>query len=421
MLGNIFGYLAIIATAYVTGLLISKIKMPAILGWLIVGVVFGPYLGGLVTTDFINEAGYKIFIHCFECFAGVMIGSKINFQSLKKTGKQIIGTTLFQSLGTFAVVTVFFLVVLAIAQKPLYLAAIFGGIALATAPAPALSIVNQYKTDAPVTRTLIPMAALDDIVGIIVFFTVISIVGANLGSGTMAWYLVVLMVLFPFIIGILFGFLFFWFQKLLKNRYLIMASMIIFLLLSVAAGVALDYWLYGGSGLNYLLIGMAFSATATNLVKQERYDDLTHDFSPILSLSLLVVVVNLGMPLDYRTMAGAGLFTFVYMISRAVGKIGGAALGSKVFKCDKNVQKYLGLTSLPHSGVSLVFTGIAVSTLSSADPDSAALIQGTIVAAAIINEVIAVILAKVAFTKAGEIGKAMPAETTGEIQKSPAK
>jgi Kef-type K+ transport system membrane component KefB len=406
MMEDIFGYLAILATAYVVGILISKIKLPAILGWLIVGVVFGPYLGKLVSTDFISNTGYGVYIHCFEAFAGVMVGNEINFRELKKTGKQIIITTLFQSLGTFLIVSLCFLATLAIAKKPLYLAFVFGGIALATAPAPALSIVNQYKTDGPVTRTLIPMAALDDIVGVIVFFTVISIVSASLGGDSMSWWMVILMVLLPFAIGISVGFVFSWLSKWMKNRLVYVGSMILFLLISVAIGVVCNYYIFGSSALNFLLIGMAFSAVATNLAEQNGYKQANKDFAPLLSLSLLIVIVNLGMPLDYRAMAGAGVFTAVYIIARAIGKISGAALGAKVTKCDKNVQKYLGLTLLPHSGVSLVFTGIAVNSIKAADPTSASLIQGTIVAAAIINEFIAVILAKVGFTKAGELGKA---------------
>ena len=405
MLNDIFGYLAILATAYVVGLLVTKIKLPAILGWLIVGIVFGPYLGGLTSLSFIGNAGYTSYVHVFECFAGVMIGSEINFRQLKKTGQQIVVTTLFQSLGTFVVVTLFFLAALAIAGKPLYLAPVFGGIALATAPAPALSIVNQYRTDGPVTRTLIPMAALDDIVGVIVFFTVISVVGASLGEGAVAWYLIVLMVVFPFAIGIAMGYLFSLLNKVLHKDWLRFGCFVLFLLLSVGIGLVIDYFLYGGSGLNYLLIGMALSATATNLVKEEEYAAINKDFALLLSLSLVIVIVNLGMPLNYKEMAGAGVFTAVYIISRAIGKIGGAYVGARVTKCDPNVRKYLGLTLLPHSGVSLVFTGIAVSTISGADSEAASIIQGTIVAAAIINEIIAVILAKVAFTKAGEIGK----------------
>ncbi len=101
----------------------------------------------------------------------------------------------------------------------LYLAFIFGGIALATAPAPALSIVNQYKTDGPVTRTLFPMAALDDVVGVIVFFTVISIVGGYLGTGSMEWRMIILMVIFPFVIGILFGLIYGLISKFIKNKW----------------------------------------------------------------------------------------------------------------------------------------------------------------------------------------------------------
>lgn len=406
MLNDIFGYLAILATAYVVGLLFSKIKLPAILGWLVVGVIFGPFLGGLTSNEFLNNYGYTSYIHVFECFAGVMVGSEINFRKLKKTGSQILVTTLFQSLGTFIVVSLFFLVALAISGKPLYLSVIFGGIALATAPAPALSIVNQYKTDGPVTRTLIPMAALDDIVGVIVFFTVISIVGGFLGSSSVEWWRVLLSIVFPFIIGIITGGLYSLIARKIKQHVVLLILDIFFLLISVGLGLVCDHYLFSGSGLNYLLIGMAFSATAVNILDTEKSEKLLKDFNPLLSLSLLIVIVNLGMPLDYRAMAGAGLFTAIYIISRAIGKIGGAYTGARVTHCDKNVQKYLGLTLLPHSGVSLVFTGIAVSTLQGADPVSASIIQGTIVAAAIINEFIAVILAKVGFTKAGELGKA---------------
>ena len=108
------------------------------------------------------------------------------------------------------------------------------------------------------------------------------------------------------------------------------------------------------------------------------------------------------MPLDYTLIAGAGLFTFVYIISRAIGKIGGSYLGGKVSTADSNVTKYLGFTLLPHSGVSLVFAGIAATTLISVGNVSETIIA-TITAAAIINEIIAVILAKQGFKWANEI------------------
>ena len=146
---------AIVCTAFICGKLISRIKLPVILGWLIAGIVFGPYLAQIVTLDITDSLWYKIFIKFFECFAGVMIGREIIFKKIASSGRQIIGITFVQSIGTFLFVSLVFGIVFSITGIPAYLAFIFGGIALATAPAPALSIVNEYHTSGPVTRTLI--------------------------------------------------------------------------------------------------------------------------------------------------------------------------------------------------------------------------------------------------------------------------
>lgn len=110
-----------------------------------------------------------------------------------------------------------------------------------------------------------------------------------------------------------------------------------------------------------------------------------------------------GAPLDYHLIFGAGFYTFIYISVRALGKYFGARIGAKATRMSDTVKKYLGLTLLPHSGVSLVFTGIICSVLSSSEPELAKIVQGTIAAAAVINEIIAVILAKKGFELAGEI------------------
>lgn len=125
--------------------------------------------------------------------------------------------------------------------------------------------------------------------------------------------------------------------------------------LTSAIGYLCNTYLMPSPLLNFMLMGMAFSATFANMVSDERL---------------------------------------------------GARLGAKATKMENPVQKYLGFTLLPHSGVSLVFTGIAVSILSTAAPDCAEIIQGTIAAAAVINEIIAVVVAKKGFEWAGEIPKA---------------
>lgn len=101
---------------------------------------------------------------------------------------------------------------------------------------------------------------------------------------------------------------------------------------------------------------------------------------------------------------GAGLYTFLYMISRAGGKYFGARFGAKWMKMPETVQRYLGFTLLPHSGVSLVFTGIICATLEGGgESELAVIVKGTIAAAAVINEIIVVIMAKKGFELAGEL------------------
>ena len=364
----------------------------------------GPYLTNIVTLEIMDALWYKITIKIFECFAGVMIGREIIFKKIAKSGKQIIGITFVQSIATFLLVSLVFALVFLCVDLPIYLAFIFGGIALATAPAPALSIVNEYHTDGPVTKTLIPLAAIDDVIGVIVFFTVISVVNVTMGGASVSAAAILGMIFLPFVVGVVTGGLGALVIRKIKNKYLNLALLVFFLALSITAGLFIDYFVYGSFSLNYLLIGMACSATFANFVDEKKMTEVFELYQPILFVSLIVVIINLGMPLDYRLIAGAGVFTAVYILSRAAGKIGGAFLGGKITKAEKSVTKYLGFTLLPHSGVSLVFTGIAASTLAGFAPELVSVIQGTIVAAAIINELIAVIVAKFAFKWAGEIG-----------------
>lgn len=123
-------------------------------------------------------------------------------------------------------------------------------------------------------------------------------------------------------------------------------------------------------------------------------------------MSLITAIVDLGAPLDYYLIIGAGVTIFLYIASRAFSKYFGARIGATATHMPKTVQKYLGLTLLPHSGVSLVFTGIICATLQASRPDLASLVKGTIATAAVINEIIAVFAARKGFQLAGEMHKA---------------
>lgn len=257
---------------------------------------------------------YKIIITWMQCAFGLMLGTELIWKKIRSYGKALLVTTLTQSLGTFALVSLLFGFLFRFTDIPVYLAFAFGGIALATAPAPALSIVQEFHTRGPVTDTLLPMAVLDDIVGIAVLFTVNAFVARTVAQGAMPLYMI-----------------------------------------------------------------------------------------PVMSVSLLAAIVDLGAPLDYHLVLGAGLYTVLYIVGRAVGKYSGARIGARIMHMPKTVQQYLGLTLLPHSGVSLVFTGIICTTLSGSEPQLATVVKGTIAAAAVINEIIAVIAAKKGFELAREI------------------
>lgn len=373
--------------------------MPAILGWLLAGMALGPHAFGLMRESLLAAGWYKMLLSLLECSVGLMIGTELVLKDLKKSGKQILITTLTQSLGAFLIVTLIFAAIFYFMQIPLYLSLIFGSIALATVPAPALSIVREFKTDGPVTKTLIPMAVLDDVIAIIMFFSINGIITAtkNGNQSTSLGATLSIMILLPMAIGSVVGYLSSLFLKKERSKIQTQLLLVSFILIAGSVGIYINQQVLGAEMINFMLIGMAFSAVFANLVSKERLHQIMSAFNPILGISLLIVIVNLGAPLDYHLILGAGVFTLIYILSRAFGKYSGAYFGAKT------AQKYLGLTLLPHSGVSLVFTGIAVSSLNMFDPKSAVIIQGTIAAAAILNEIIAVIIAKKAFEWSGEM------------------
>ena len=361
-----------IAIAFVAGKLISKLKLPSILGWLIAGMCIGPHALNLLNGSVLDSTWFDVSESVLECVFGLMIGTEMIWKEMKKAGPSILITTITESLGTFAVVSLVFGVIFAVTGVPVYLALLFGGIALATAPAPSLSVVNDLKTDGPVTRTLIPMAALDDLVGALVFFLIVALVSANLSAEGIPVAVVLLLVLLPIFIGIVTGFV---------------------------AGKLLQRTKTPGSTLAVMLAMLLVSAG--------------------IGFAMIVVILNLATPLDYHLIFGAGLYTAIYIAARAVGKYGGAYFGAAVTHAPETVRKYLGFTLLPHSGVSLVFTGIAVSVLQGPAPECAQIIQGTIAAAAVINEVIAVFMAKKGFAWAGELHKAERRTSLNEAAGAP--
>ncbi|AQM59586.1 cation:proton antiporter [Clostridium baratii] len=404
--------------ALVVGKLVSKLNLPSILGWLITGMVIGPHALNWMNSSIIDAGWFHVISNVGEVLVGMMIGSELILKELKKSGKQIVGICFFEGMAAFILVAAAFFI---FADLPISIALIFGAIALATAPAPSLSIVKEYNANGPVAKTLIPLAALDDVLGLIVFFLVIGVVSGSMTGESVNILSIIMMIVLPLGIGAFTGFIG---AKILQNKSpkevadngitkdktLALENSKLKILLKISLLIALTviigrYVNDNILSINLLLSGIAFFAIIVNKVEKETLIEIMDIFNPIIGIGLVIMVVNLGAPLDYNLIFGAGLLTVIYIVARAVGKILGAYTGGKLFKADDKVCKYLGLSLLPHSGVSLIFTGIAVTTLLPFEPEYATMIQGTIAAAAVINEIIAVFLAKQAFKMAGEIGE----------------
>ena len=395
-------WILVLGIAFLAGGLIKYLKLPSILGWLITGMVLGPYAIGLLSRDLMNTTVYNTIINWMQIAFGLMLGTELVWSKIKSYGRALVITTITQSVGTFLIVSAVFAVVFAFTGVPVWLGLVFGSIALATAPAPALSICREFHTQGPVTDTLLPMSVLDDIVGIVIFFSINAMVSKISSGSTISWTVIPLMIFLPILIGLLPGFI----TGLLLRHIHDKRGVLTTLLGTITMTYIFSWWIYTAFfpniSANYMLAGVTYATVFSNMISETDLQYLNTWYNPILTVCLLATIVNLGAPLDYHMILGAGLYTFIYIAARACGKYCGARFGATITHLPETVQKYLGLTLLPHSGVSLVFTGIICSTLAPR-PDLAQIVQGTIAAAAIINEIIAVIAARKGFQLAGEI------------------
>lgn len=258
MMIHVLRWLAVLVLAFTAGKLITKIKMPSILGWLIVGMLFGPHALRLLPQDVLTAGWYQTIVMWMQCTFGVMLGTELIWKKLKRSGKALIVTTLTQSLGTFAVVSLAFGIVFALANVPVFLAFVFGGIALATAPAPAVSVVNEFHAEGPVTDTLLPMTILDDVVGIAVFFTVNSLIARAVSGGAVPMYMIPVMIFLPVLIGAAVGLPTGLLLKKAKGKAQNLTILLGGITVTVIIGWLLNTYLLSGIALNYTLMGLPF-------------------------------------------------------------------------------------------------------------------------------------------------------------------
>ena len=383
-----FFYLGI---AMVAGLVLSrvvkKLRLPNVTGYLIAGLLIGPCVLGLVPQAALDKL--NIITTIALGFIAFSIGGEFKLSSIRSIGKNVIIITLFQSIMAAALVDI----VLCACGFNVSESIILGAIATATAPAATLMVVRQYKAKGELTNTLLPVVAMDDAVGLIVF-AVSSAIADTLASGAQpSVYTMAVAPLIEIALSLLSGGLLGFFISLSMRFFHSRANKMCICIAGVVLGVAVAQQF----GLSDLLVCMSVGAVFANLRNDAlEIMDVCDGWTPPLFMLFFVIS---GAELDVGALPTVGLLGVLYIVVRSFGKYFGAYLGSVVVKASPNIRKYLGITLLPQAGVAIGMAQMVLTQL----PQFGARIQAVVLSATLIYELVGPVATKIALTKAGEI------------------
>lgn len=402
-----------LSVALFVGLMLSRLakllKLPAVTAYLIAGILVGPYvLGsfgfeGLGFTSMEQVKSYGILADVALGFIAFSIGNEFRLSQLKKTGKQATVIGIFQAvLTTLLVDAVLIGIHLAMPDKlPLPAAIVLGAVASATAPAATLMVVRQYKAKGPLTEILLPIVALDDAVGLVLFAVSFGISKALIHGKVDLLSVVlepVLEVVLSLALGLVMGLLFTFFEKFFHSRSKRLSMSVTFVFLTVA--LSMLKFEIGGVHIAFssLLVCMMLGTVFCNACdfSEELMDRVDRWTAPLFILFFVLSGAELELSVfgDVAIVA-VGL---VYIASRSAGKYFGASLSARSVKCEPNIVKYLGITLLPQAGVAL---GMALKAQELGADGK--IVANITLFAVLIYEIVGPLLTKISLQKAGEI------------------
>ena len=402
-----------LSIALLSGLLLSrlakKMGLPAVTAYLVAGVIIGPFCLGKFGFGFSavenSPEHYSILCDLALGFIAFAIGNEFRLSQLKKIGKQATVIGIGQALVTTVVVDIALIALSFILPEgylPLPAAIILGAVATATAPAATLMVVRQYKAKGPVTDILLPVVALDDAVGLVVFAISFGVAGAvDTGAIDAVSMIVnpVLEVVLSIALGGLMGFLFTFCEKFFHSRSKRMAISVTFVMLTVAIS-SLKFEIGSvhiafSSLLSCMMLGTVFCNICD--FSEELMDRADRWTVPLLVLFFVIS----GAELDLSVFKNWVYIVIglAYIVFRCTGKYFGARTSAKISKCDDNIVKYLGITLFPQAGVAL---GMASQALALGD-EIGTLVQSITLFSVLIYELFGPYFTKVALTKAGDI------------------
>ena len=409
-----------LSIAIFAGLMLSRLakllSLPAVTAYLVAGILVGPFcLGafgveGLGFTSEENLESLSVISDVALGFIAFAIGNEFRLSQLKSIGKQATVIGIFQAVFTTLVVDVALIAFSLIRPDvlPLPAAIILGAVASATAPAATLMVVRQYKAKGPVTDTLLPVVALDDAVGLVLFSVSFGVAKSLMIGSTDIVSIIVeplIEVLLSIALGTLMGYLFTFFERFFHSRSKRLSMSVAFVFLTVALSM-LKFEVFGiHIAFSSLLACMMLGTIFCNICdfSENLMDRLDRWTAPIF---ILFFVIS-GAELDLSVLSNVMiiLIGLVYIVSRCLGKYFGASISSKMSNAPDTVYKYLGITLFPQAGVAL---GMAIKTMEycSTIPNADAigtLVQNIILFSVLIYELVGPFLTKIALTKAGEI------------------
>lgn len=393
--------LIVIAVAMACGLAVSRgaraLKLPNVTAFLVAGLIIGPSVLGLINKGQAESLG--IISEAALGFIAFAIGSEFKISYLKQIGKAPLTITIFQGVATavlldVGLIALGYLIPGFYGDKALVVpvSLMLGAIGLATAPAATLMVVRQYKADGPVTRMLLPVVAMDDALGLMVFSVSSSVASALLG-GQMTVQSMLLTPLYEIVgslaLGILLGFAVTLTARFFRSR----GNKLALTMAAVFAGVGLCDTL----GFSSLLVCMMIGAVVVNYCSEQRpIMEQTDRFTPPLFLLFFVLS---GAELDLSVLPSVGLLGIAYILLRSIGKWSGAMMGAAAVHSDQAVRRYLGLTLLPQAGVAIGMAQLVLARF----PQFGSKINAIVLAATLIYELFGPVITKIALTKAGEI------------------
>ena len=403
-----------IAVALLAGLLMTRLMnrfhLPDVTAYLVAGVILGPCLlgrlglPGLGFTSFEEVQLLQPISDVALGFIAFAIGSEFRLTHLRKTGGAAVTVGIIQAVTATVLVDLsLFALHLVLGDKlPIPAVITLGAIAAATAPAATLMVVRQYKAKGPVTDILLPVVALDDAVGLIIF--AISFGAAQaMESSTVNLIAVLVAPLLEIVLSLILGGFLGWCLSLLerlfhsnRNRVALIAGFII-----LAVALSMVNFEIGGTeiGFSSLLVLMMLGTVFCNIcpLSEDLMNRADKWSAPLLTLFFVLsgAALDLGVFAD-AAIVGVGV---MYILARSIGKYTGSALSCTISRQPSNVKKYLGITLLPQAGVALGMSaqvGVAMGATGS-------MVRSIVLFGVLIYELVGPSLTKWALTKAGDI------------------